>query len=110
MRPQALQGQVHVTRGQNYTFTGWASDKTLKAKIDAVMVFVDREQVYASKLSLIQPHSKLGQAVAHQKLAFQFELPPALLPKPGSGHKVRVFAVRHGVATELRPTGSYPWR
>jgi hypothetical protein len=110
VRPRALQGEVHVTPGRNYTFTGWASDKALKQKIDAVMVFVDREQVYASKLSLIQPHTMLGQAVAHQKFAFQFELPPALLPKPGSGHKVRVLAVRRGVGTELRYTGAYPWR
>jgi Sulfatase len=110
VRAQALQGQVHVTPGQNYTFTGWASNQGLSAKVDTVMVFVDREQVYASKLSLIQPHTMLGQAVAHQKFAFEFELPPALLPKPGSGHKVRVFAVRRGVASELRYTGSYPWR
>lgn len=109
VRPQALQGQVHVTPGQNYTFTGWASDKALTKKIDTVMVFVDREQVYASKLSLIKPHTMLGEAVQHQRFAFQFQLPRALLPKPGSGHQVRVFAVRHGVATELRPTGSYPW-
>jgi len=73
------------------------------------MVFVDREQVYASKISLIQPHSVLGQAVAHQKYAFQFELPRSLLPKPGSGHKVRLFAVRRGVASELAYKGSYPW-
>jgi hypothetical protein len=109
VRAQALQGQVHVTAGQNYTFTGWASNKALSAKVDAVMVFADRQQVYASKLSLIQPHTMLGEAVAHQKYAFQFELPPALLPKPGSGHRVRVFALRHGVATELRPAGSFPW-
>jgi hypothetical protein len=109
VRPGALRGQVHVSTGQNFTFTGWASDRALKAKVDAVMVFVDRQQVYASKLSLIQPHSMLGQAVAKQKFAFQFELPQALLPKPGSGHKVRVFAVRRGVASELRYTGSYPF-
>jgi hypothetical protein len=109
VRPGALRGQVHVTTGQNFTFTGWASNPALTAKIDAVMVFVDREQVYASKISLIQPHTMLGQAVQHQKFAFQFELPPALLPKPGSGHTVRVFAVRRGVASELRYTGSYPW-
>ena len=109
IRPGALQGQVHVTSGRNFTFTGWASNPGLTAKVDAVMVFVDREQVYASKLSLIQPHTMLGQAVAHQKFAFRFELPQALLPKPGSGHKVRVFAVRHGLASELRYTGSYPW-
>ena len=109
VRAQALRGLVHVTSGQNYTFTGWASNQRLSAKVDTVMVFVDREQVFASKLSLIQPHTMLGQAVPHQKFAFEFELPPALLPKPGSGHKVRVFAVRHGVAAELRYGGSYPW-
>ena len=85
VRPQALQGEVHVTPGQNYTFTGWASDKALKQKIDAVMVFVDGDQVYASKLSLIQPHTMLGQAVAHQKFAFQFELPPCCCRSPAPG-------------------------
>jgi hypothetical protein len=109
VRPGALKGEVHVTPGQNFTFTGWASNPALTAKVDAVMVFVDREQVYASKISLIQPHSVLGQAVAHQKYAFQFELPRSLLPKPGSGHKVRLFAVRRGVASELAYKGSYPW-
>jgi hypothetical protein len=109
VRPGALRGQVHVASGPNFTFTGWASNPALSAKVDTVMVFVDRAQVYASKISLIQPHTMLGQAVAHQKYAFQFQLPRALLPKPGSGHKVRVFAVRHGVATELAHTGSYPW-
>ena len=98
VRPQALQGEVHVSPGQNYTFTGWASDKALKQKIDAVMVFVDGEQVYASKLSLIQPHTMLGQAVAHQKFAFQFELPPALLPKPG----LRAQGARPGRAARRR--------
>ena len=110
VRPGALHGQVHVASGQNYTFTGWASNPALTSKVDTVMVFVDRGQVYASKISLIQPHTMLGQAVAHQKFAFQFQLPRSLLPKPGSGHKVRVFAVRRGVATELAYTGSYPWR
>jgi hypothetical protein len=110
VRPGALRGQVHVDPGQNFTFTGWASNPALTAKVDTVMVFVDREQVYASKISLIQPHTMLGVAVAHQKFAFQFELPRSLLPKPGSGHKVRVFAVRRGVASELAYTGSYPWR
>ena len=110
VRPGALRGQVHVASGQNYTFTGWASNPALTSKVDTVMVFVDRGQVYASKISLIQPHTMLGQAVAHQKFAFQFQLPLSLLPKPGSGHKVRVFAVRRGVAAELAYTGSYPWR
>jgi hypothetical protein len=109
VRPGVLRGQVHVTAGRNYTFTGFAANKALTAKVDAVMVFVDREQVYASKFSLIHPHTMLGPSVQKQKLAFQFELPPALLPKPGSGHEVQVFATRRGVAAELRYTGSYPW-
>ena len=110
VQPRALRGQVHVASGQNYTFTGWASNPALSAKVDTVMVFVDREQVYASKISLIQPHTMLGAKVAHQKFAFQFELPRSLLPEPGSGHKVHVLAVRRGVASELAYTGSYPWR
>jgi hypothetical protein len=109
VRPQALRGQVHVSTGQNFTFTGWASDRALRAKVDSVRVFVDREQIYASKISLIQPHTMLGQVVAHQRYAFQFELPRSLLPAPGSAHRVRVLAVRRGVASEVRYTGHYPW-
>ena len=109
VRAGALRGEVHVATGQNFTFTGWASTPGLTAKVDGVKVFVDGEQVYASKISLIQPHTMLGQVVQHQKFAFQFQLPQALVPKPGSGHKVRVFAVRRGVASEVRYVGSYPW-
>jgi sulfatase-like protein len=110
VRPQALRGQVHVSSAQNFVFTGWASDRALRGKVDAVMVFVGREQVYASRASLIQPHSMLGQAAQKQRFAFQFELPRSLLPEPGSRQRVRVFAVRFGVASELRYTGAYPWR
>jgi hypothetical protein len=74
-----------------------------------VMVFVDGEQVYASKASLIQPKSGLGQVAKQNPYGFQFDLPASLLPKPASGHKVRVFAMRGGVASELRYGGSYPW-
>ncbi len=109
VRPGALRGQVHLSTGRDFGFTGWASDRALKTKVDAVMVFVDRQQVYASKFSLIHANSKLGQAVAKQKFAFRFELPQALLPRPGSGHEVRVFATRRGIASELRYTGSYPF-
>ena len=40
---------------------------------------------------------------------FQFDLPASLLPKPGSRHKVRVFAVRGGAAGELRYLRTWPW-
>jgi Sulfatase len=109
VRPQALSGQVRVKVGQNYDFDGSATDASKKHKVDMVMVFVDGEQVYASKASLIQPKSGLGQVAKQNPYGFRFDLPASLLPKPGSGHKVRVFAVRGGVASELRYRGSYPW-
>jgi hypothetical protein len=109
VRQQALTGQVRVKAGSTFEFDGSASDTAKQHKVDAVMVFVDGEQVYASKASLIQPKSGLGQIATQNPFAFQFDLPASLLPKAGSGHKVQVFAVRNGVASELRYLGSYPW-
>src|SRR2546423_265018 len=77
--------------------------------VGGVMVFVDGEQVYASKASLIQPKSMLGQVSKQNPYGFEFDLPASLLPKPGSGHRVRVFAVRGGAAGELRYLGAWPW-
>ena len=109
VRPAALAGSVAVKPGPTFEFDGSASDAARKHKVDAVMVFVDGEQVYASRASLIQPKSGLGQIRTQNPYAFQFDLPASLLPKPGSGHKVRVFAVRGGAAGELRYLGSWPW-
>jgi hypothetical protein len=109
VRPQALSGQVKVKVGQNYEFDGSASNAARSRKVDAVMVFVDGEQVYASKASLLQPKRGLGQVGKQNPFGIQFDLPPSLLPAPGNGHKVQVFAVLGRVATELRYQGSYPW-
>jgi hypothetical protein len=109
IRQQALAGQVRVKAGPTFEFDGAASDAAKQHKVDAVMVFVDGEQVYASKASLIQPKSMLGQVAKQNPYGFQFDLPASLLPKPGSGHNVRVFAVRGGAASELRYLGSWPW-
>ena len=109
IRQQALAGQVRVKAGPTFEFDGTASDAAKQHKVDAVMVFVDGEQVYASKASLIQPKSMLGQVRTQNPYGFQFDLPASLLPKPGSGHKVRVFAVRGGAAGELRYLGTWPW-
>jgi hypothetical protein len=51
----------------------------------------------------------LGQVRTQNPYGFQFDLPASLLPKPGSGHKVRVFAVRGGAAGELRYLGAWAW-
>ena len=109
VQPRALAGSVKVKSGPTFEFDGSASDAARKHKVDAVMVFVDGEQVYASKASLIQPKSMLGQVSKQNPYGFEFDLPASLLPKPGSGHKVRVFAVRGGAAGELRYLGAWPW-
>ena len=41
---------------------------------------------------------------------FHFELPRGLLPPLGSQHRVRIFAVRLGVASELPVKPGWPWR
>jgi hypothetical protein len=109
VRQGALAGSVTAKPGPTYEFHGSASDAARSHKVDSVMVFVDGEQVYASKASLIQPKSMLGQVRRQNPYGFQFDLPASLLPKPGSGHKVRVFAVRGAAAGELRYLGSWPW-
>jgi len=109
VRQKALAGSVKVKPGPTFEFDGSASDAAHRHKVDAVMVFVDGEEVYASRAGLIQPKSMLGQVAKQNPYGFQFDLPASLLPKPGSGHKVRVFAVRGGAARELRYLGTWPW-
>ena len=109
VRAQALAGRVVVKPGPTFEFDGSASDAAHQHKGDGVQVFVDGEQVYASKASLIQPKSMLGQVRRQNPFGFEFDLPASLLPKPESGHTVRVFAVRGGAASELRYLGSWPW-
>jgi hypothetical protein len=109
VRQRALAGSVKVKGGATFEFDGSASDAAHAHKVDTVMVFVDGEQVYASRASLIQPISMLGQVRKQNPYGFRFELPASLLPKPGSGHEVRVFAVRSGAAGELRYLATWPW-
>ena len=109
IRQQALTGSVEAKPGPTFEFDGSASDAAHRNKVDAVKVFVDGEQVYASRASLIQPKSMLGQVRKQNPYGFQFDLPASLLPKPGSRHKVRVFAVRGGAAGELRYLRTWPW-
>jgi hypothetical protein len=70
------------------------------------MVFAGRQEVFSSRTTQLQPHRVFGQVGL---FGFQFELPRALLPVPGSRHQVRVFAIKSGVASELRTKGAWPW-
>ena len=51
----------------------------------------------------------LQSLVSRDKSRFRFELPRALLPMEGQDHRVRVFAIRGRVASELAYRGAYPW-
>jgi len=68
--------------------------------------------------TIFQQSYKNADVVIAGKAAFQNRqgngvdvptFPASLLPKPGSRHKVRVFAVRGGAAGELRYLRTWPW-
>jgi hypothetical protein len=71
------------------------------------MLFVDGRLVFSAPTRELQPHRVLGQ---YSLNGFDFTLPRALLPEPGTEHRVRIFAVEGGAASELRYKGSWPWR
>ena len=43
------------------------------------------------------------------KLGYAFELPRVILPDAASGTRLRVFAIRYGIASELHYDAHYPW-
>lgn len=106
VRKGALRGQVQYIKGPLYGFSGWASQRNLKHRADVVMVFADNQEVFAAPTEQLLPHR-----IDHQSglFGFHFELPKGLLPKPRSGHRVRVFAIRNGVAAELPRKPPWPW-
>jgi hypothetical protein len=106
VRKGALRGQVQFIKGPLYGFSGWASQRNLKHRADSVMVFADNREVFAAPTAQLLPHR-----IDHQSglFGFHFELPKALLPPRGPGHKVRVFGIRNGVASELTRKRPWPW-
>jgi hypothetical protein len=106
IRSKAVRGFVQVKAGALVRFSGWAARASLAHRADSLAVFIDGKQVFASPTAKLAPHRVLGY---HRNVGFQFELPRGLLPSPGSGHQVRVFAVTQGVASELRRKGEWPW-
>ena len=107
IRAGGLRGHVQVKAGALDIFDGWAAVPDLSHRADSVIVFADGKEVFSSPTAQLLPH----RIFPHKGLfGFHFELPQGLLPKPGPDHRVRVFAIRLGVATELPIKGEWPWR
>jgi hypothetical protein len=106
VRKGALRGQVQFLKGPLYGFSGWAAQRNLKHRADSVMVFADGREVFGAPTEQLLPHR-----IDHQSglFGFHFELPKALLPTQGRGHRVQVFAIRKGVASELPRKSPWPW-
>ena len=106
VRKGALRGQVQFLKGPLYGFSGWAAQKNLKHRADSVMVFADNQAVFTAPTAQLLPHR-----IDHQSglFGFHFELPKGLLPPQGQDHRVRVFAIRNGVAGELPRKPPWPW-
>jgi hypothetical protein len=110
IRPGALRGTVRVHRtATGYEFSGSASPPGKPQRVDTLAVFVGPHSVFVGRHDDLRPQSILGQRDLG-KAGFTFELPPGLLPEPGADRAVRVFAIRGGVASELRYSGTYPWK
>ena len=109
IEPGALTGTVRAApRGTSYVFSGSATHRATRGLADSLVVFVDDRAVYFGRAETLKPHRILGEP-ALGKSGFALELPQALLPPPGGDQRVRVFALRGTVASELRYAGAYPW-
>jgi len=106
VRAGALRGQVQFLKGALLGFSGWAAEPKLTHRADSVMVFADGREVFSAPTAQLLPHRVFKQGGL---FGFHFELPKGLLPPQSSAHKVRVFAIRNGVATELPRKAPWPW-
>lgn len=108
--PGALQGVVRAKRkATGWAFSGFAAQRGTTKRVDTLVVFVGARAVYSGRAENLKPHAILGEPELG-KTGFEFELPPSLLPAPGSGSRVRVIAVRGRLASELRYDAGFPWR
>ena len=116
VRAGALRGLVQFLPGTLLGFSGWAAvevprvrhpGKKLIHRADSISVFADGRQVFSSPTDQLLPHRVANQSGL---FGFHFELPRGLLPPLGSHHRVRIFAVRLGVASELPVKPGWPWR
>jgi hypothetical protein len=102
----ALQGEAHVlTPGGNIVIEGWAGDVRARLPVDSLVLFVDGRSVASWQPS--STGQKIFDRYGIKRNGFEYELPSRLVPKPGQARRVRVFAIRGGVASELRYKGFY---
>jgi hypothetical protein len=106
VRRGAVRGLVQFLKGELLGFSGWAAQPNLGHRADSVIVFADGREVFAAPTAQLVPHRVFKQGGL---FGFHFELPKGLLPPPGPGHKVQVFAIRSGVATKLPTKRGWPW-
>lgn len=105
----ALQGVVRAKReATGWLFSGFAAQRGTTKHVDTLVVFVGARAVYSGRAENLKPHAILGEPELG-KTGFEFQLPPSLLPAPGSGQRVRVFALRGRLASELRYGAAFPW-
>jgi len=102
----ALRGEVHaLTPGENIVIKGWAGDLRAHSPVDSLVLFVDGRSVAT------WPPSFTGQRIFDRygirRNGFEYELPNRLLPQPGHASRVRLFAIRGDMASELRYSGYY---
>jgi hypothetical protein len=109
IEPGALTGSVQVSATKaGFAFRGQADRAKPRSLVDSIAVFADGEAVFVGRASDLRPLKFLG-AQGGGKDRFAFELPRGLLPRPGSGRRVRVYATLGGIASELHYSRAYPW-
>jgi hypothetical protein len=105
-----IRGSVGVTRERSrFVFGGWAADFEARAPVEALLVFVDGEPLYAARGVTLRGAFEPERHEGIDDTGFRFGLPRTLLPPFGSGHEVRVFAVSGDAAAELDYAPGYPW-
>jgi hypothetical protein len=110
IRPGSMRGSVQVQRRPTgYEFSGSASTSSKPQRVDTLVVFVGDRSVFVGRHNDLRPQSILGQRDLG-RAGFTFELPPGLLPDAGSDTPVHVFAIKEGIASELRYGDAYPWK
>lgn len=107
--PGALVGEVRASaRVGGTAFGGWAADVRARQAAELVVIFADGRSVYVGRPGNLA-RNDVQKLYGAEKAGFILELPDSLLPAPGLAHQVRVFAIKGGVASELRYLPRYPW-
>jgi len=108
VRPGALTGTVRVkAEPAGYVFSGRASVGS-KTAVKKIAVFADSRAVFVGEAGQLRTAKLLGETPLGRS-GYRFELPSSILPTADSGTRLRVFAIRHGVASELQYDANYPW-